>query len=154
MKLDKPAGGTLYWKQILTWYLGLHFLRLYCSGLFDRFPKLKLVIGHMGELLPFQYERLLSVTARIPDKKARDLKTVWDENLWITTSGMFSLVALECLLKMKGKEKVLFSIDYPFSSNETGRKFVDEIEKSGLLTGEELKAFAYGNAERLLRVNI
>lgn len=133
---------------------GLHFLRLYCAGLFDKFPKLKIVIGHMGELLPFQYERLVGVFERLPDKKERNLKTVWEQNLWITTSGMFSLTALECLLKMKGKEKVLFSIDYPFSGNDKGRKFIEEIEESGLLNEEEMKAFAYGNAERLLKLKL
>lgn len=133
---------------------GLHFLRLYCAGLFDKFPKLKIVIGHMGELLPFQYERLLGVSERMFGKKERGLKVVWEENLWITTSGMFSLVALECLLKMKGKEKVLFSIDYPFSGNDKGRKFIEEIEGSGLLNEEEMKAFAYGNAERLLKLKL
>ncbi|KUJ21151.1 putative metal-dependent hydrolase [Mollisia scopiformis] len=134
----------------------LTFLRLYCAGLFDRFPRLKIVIGHMGELLPFQYERLLGVSERMFGRKERGLDVVWDENLWVTTSGMFSLSALECLLKSKRKsrEKVLFSIDYPFSGNEKGRRFVEEIEESGLLGGEELRAFAYGNAEKLLKLKL
>lgn len=133
---------------------GLHFLKLYCAGLFDKFPKLKIVIGPMGEMLPFQFDRCVGVSQRMFPQRKRVLKEVWDENLWITTSGMFSLPPLKCLLEVKGKEKVLFSVDYPFSANEKGRKFVEEIEESGVLTKEELKAFGYGNAERLLKVKL
>lgn len=133
---------------------GLHFLKLFCAGLFDKFPKLKIVIGHMGEMLPFQFDRCVGVSQRMFPNRERGLKEVWDENLWITTSGMFSLPPLKCLLEVKGKEKVLFSVDYPFSANEKGRQFVKEIEESGILTEEELKAFGYGNAERLLKVKL
>ncbi|KAH8697241.1 putative metal-dependent hydrolase [Talaromyces proteolyticus] len=129
---------------------GLHVLRLYASGLFERFPRLKLVIGHMGELLPFQFDRVCNVTARWAKK--RSLQDVWEKNIWITTSGMFSLPPLECLLKTMPIEHVLYSVDYPFSTNEKGLQFIEEIEKSGLLTGEKLKLFAYQNAENLLRV--
>jgi len=133
---------------------GLHFLRLFCAGLFDRFPKLKIVIGHMGELLPFQIDRILGVAGRMWGEKKRGLKEVWEENVWVTTSGMFSLVPLECLLKAKGRDKVLFSVDYPFSATEKGKKFVEEIRESGLMTEEELEGFAYRNAERLLKVKV
>lgn len=132
---------------------GLHFLRLYSAGLFDRFPKLKIVLGHMGELLPYQFERTAGMDGKLW-KLERGLRTVWDENLWITTSGMFSLPPLECLLKVKGKGKVMFSVDYPFSATEKGRGFIEEIEKSGLLSTEELKDFGYRNAARLLKIKL
>jgi predicted TIM-barrel fold metal-dependent hydrolase len=63
---------------------GLHILRLYASGLFDRYPKLKIIIGHMGEMLPFAFDRILPLSKGWGPLQ-RNLKTVWDENIWITT---------------------------------------------------------------------
>jgi predicted TIM-barrel fold metal-dependent hydrolase len=130
---------------------GLHILRLFASGLFDRFPKLKIVIGHMGEMLPFQLERILSISERW-GKRDRGLGEVWRNNIWITTSGMFSLPPLACLLQTTSIDHVLYSVDYPFSANEKGLKFVEEIEKSGLIVGEDLEKFSFRNAESLLGV--
>ena len=139
----------------LGWHFdtGLHFLRLYAAGLFDRFPKLKIVLGHMGELLPFNLERIFKVSGRWG--RERGLENVWEENLWVTTSGMFSLAPLACLVQTKRKDKILFSVDYPFSENGTGRDFVERVVKSGLFGEEdsrEMKGFAFENAERLLKI--
>ncbi|OJJ32715.1 hypothetical protein ASPWEDRAFT_52871 [Aspergillus wentii DTO 134E9] len=127
---------------------GLHILRLFASGVFDRFPKLKIIIGHMGEMLPFQIDRIYAVSERWGKK--RGLREVWRENIWITTSGMFSLAPLACLLQTTSVEHVLYSVDYPFSTNERGLQFFREIEESGLIQGRELELFAYKNAENLL----
>lgn len=107
----------------------------------------------MGELLPFMLDRICHST-RNWGKFDRDLRTVWRENIWVTTSGMFTLPPLECLLKMSSPNHVMFSVDYPFSSTETGLQFVEEIEKSQLLSAEELKGFCHENAERLLRLKL
>jgi predicted TIM-barrel fold metal-dependent hydrolase len=130
---------------------GLHILRLFASGLFDRFPRLKIVIGHMGELLPFQIERIIPGSQRWV-KRERGLREVWRNNIWVTTSGMFTLPPLACLLQTTSIDHVLYSIDYPFSATEMGLKFVEEIEKSGLIVGEDLEKFAFKNAEKLLGV--
>lgn len=130
---------------------GLHVLRLFAAGVFDRFPRLKIVIGHMGELLPFQLERIFPQSERW-GKRERGLREVWMESIWVTTSGMFSLAPLACLLQTTSVDHVLYSVDYPFSSNEKGKAFVEEIEKSGLLKGEDMEKFAYKNAESLLKV--
>lgn len=132
---------------------GHHILRLFASGLFDKFPKLKIVIGHMGEMMPFQLDRCVAVSERWGGAtKQRGLRDVWRENIWITTSGMFSLTPLRCLLDTTTIEHVLFSVDYPFSTNETGCKFLEEVERSGLITGEDLEKFAYKNAQELLKL--
>ncbi|THW78687.1 hypothetical protein D6D17_10041 [Aureobasidium pullulans] len=109
---------------------GLHVLRLWASGLFDEYPKLKIIIGHMGEMLPYQLDRIISTSASwAPDNK-RGLEQVWKENFWITTSGMFSLAPLSCLLRMCERDRILYSVDYPFSGNEKGLKFIEEVEAS------------------------
>ncbi|PVH87012.1 putative metal-dependent hydrolase [Cadophora sp. DSE1049] len=130
---------------------GLHILRLFSSGLFDRYPKLKIVIGHMGEMLPFQLDRCVSVSERFGVTK-RGLREVWQNNIWITTSGMFSLPPLACLLQTTSIDHVLYSVDYPFSPNEKGREFIDVIKESGLMSEEDFDKFAYRNAEKLLKV--
>ncbi|EGX95963.1 2-amino-3-carboxymuconate-6-semialdehyde decarboxylase, putative [Cordyceps militaris CM01] len=130
---------------------GHHILRLFAAGLFDRFPKLKIVIGHMGEMLPFQLDRCIAISERWGAKE-RGLRQVWRENIWVTTSGMFTLTPLKCLLETMPIDHVLYSVDYPFSANEKGFEFLNKIEKSGLITGEDLDLFAYKNAENLLRV--
>ena len=132
---------------------GLHILKLFASGLFDKFPALKVVIGHMGEMIPYMLERTIHST-RTWGKFERDLRTVWKENIWVTTSGLFTLPPLRCLLETTPVEHVMFSLDYPFSGPEIGKQFVEDIEKSGLLTKEQLKDFCHGNAERLLKIKL
>jgi predicted TIM-barrel fold metal-dependent hydrolase len=129
----------------------LHFLRLFAAGVFDRFPRLKLLLGHMGELLPFMMKCQERATGRWTYLK-RPLREVWRANVWVTTSGVFDTTPLECLRKVSPPDHVLFSIDYPFSDNEMGKKFVEEIEMQGLLKGDDLSAFVHGNAANLLRI--
>lgn len=129
----------------------LHVLKLWASGLFDKHPKLKIIIGHMGEMLPYQLDRIFPLSAMWAENQ-RDLKTVWNENFWITTSGMFSLAPMSCLLKMCKIDRILYSVDYPFSTNEKGLAYVKELERSGMLSQEDLTAICSGNAEKLLRI--
>jgi len=88
-----------------------------------------------------------------PDRK-RDLKTVFRENFWITTSGMFSQAPLSCLLRTTPVERILYSVDYPFSTNEKGLKFVEELEGSELLKKGDLEKICYGNAQELFGIKV
>ncbi|EAQ83064.1 hypothetical protein CHGG_10882 [Chaetomium globosum CBS 148.51] len=84
----------------------------------------------------------------------RDFETVYRENIWITTSGNWSLDPLRCILANTKLDHILYSVDYPFLSNESGLEWIKELEKSGLVDEEQLKAIAYGNAEKLLGVKL
>ena len=132
---------------------GLHILRLHASGLFDKFPRLKLIIGHFGEMLPFQLQRICSLSARWGEIR-RPFAEVWGENIWITTSGVWSLDPLRCVLGNTSVDRVLFSVDYPFEKNENGLKWMEELEGSGLVSAEECEMIAYRNAEKLLKIKI
>jgi len=126
---------------------GLHTLRLIVSGLFDKVPKLQLIIGHMGEGLPYAMARssgILSGPARLRQTVAEYFKT----NIHLTTSGYFSLPPLKCALEVVGIERMMFSVDYPFSANTRGRKFLEEA--AGMMSAEDVERLAGGNAERLL----
>ena len=128
-----------------------HVLRLFASGLFDRLPNLKIIIGHMGEMLPFMLERIFQLSPRW-GTRTRDFKQVWDENVWITTSGDWSVNPMACILRNTKVDHVLYSVDYPFAKNEDGLKFMEELEDSGLVNAEQLEMIAFRNAEKLLGV--
>ncbi|OAL24456.1 hypothetical protein AYO20_10682 [Fonsecaea nubica] len=130
---------------------GLHVLKLFASGLFDAYPKLKIIIGHFGEMLPFMVERVEKLCVRWGDRQ-RGWRQVWDENIWVTTSGVWSLAPLACLLRNTAVERILYSVDYPFEKNENGLKWIKELQESGMITPEQLEMIAFRNAERLLRV--
>ncbi|KAJ4302751.1 hypothetical protein N0V90_001641 [Kalmusia sp. IMI 367209] len=136
----------------------VHFLRLYAAGLFDRFPALKLVLGHCGEMLPFQLERTSNVIDRqwphIGCKRDRSFRTVWNENVWITTSGFFETANMGCVLRQCKADRVMFSVDYPFGKNEAGLDFLRRLREEGLVDEEGLERIAWRNAEKLLGVSV
>jgi hypothetical protein len=127
---------------------GLHSLRLIVSGLFDRFPKLKMIIGHMGENIPFSLARSQMVFARGALNLKKQLGDYFQENFWLTTSGYFSIPPFLCMLQVVGADRILFSVDYPFSPNTVGRKFLDSLPVSN----EDLEKIAHRNAEELLKL--
>ncbi|KIX03288.1 uncharacterized protein Z518_06840 [Rhinocladiella mackenziei CBS 650.93] len=128
-----------------------HVLRLFAAGLFDRLPQLKIIVGHMGEMLPFMLQRIMQLSLRW-DKRDRDFKQVWDTNIYITTSGNWSVDPMACILRNTKIDHILYSVDYPFARNEDGLKFMQDLEKSGLVTEEQMEMIAYKNAETLLGV--
>lgn len=105
-------------------------------------------------MLPFQLDRIIGMSHMWSPDRQRDLRTVWRENIWVTTSGMFSLAPLACLLRMSPIDKIMYSVDYPFSENTKGIPFVEAMETSGLLKEGELDLICYGNAEKLLGVSV
>jgi predicted TIM-barrel fold metal-dependent hydrolase len=132
--------------------VALHLLRLYSSGLFDRFPALKIVIGHNGEMLPFMIDRIEARLTNNWGSRDRGFLTVWAENVWVTTSGMFYLNPFASLIRAVKKDRLMYSIDYPLENNLDGNRFLKEVENSGWLTQEEFEMFTHKNAEKLLGV--
>ncbi|TEA14460.1 Decarboxylase orsB [Colletotrichum sidae] len=134
--------------------VALHFLRLYAAGTFDRFPRLKIILGHMGEMLPFMLDRVIRSSSRWPhpEQRKRALREVWDSNVWVTTSGMFSLAPMACLLQETKVDRIIFSIDYPFSPNSIGREFMDRLKGSKLVSDDEWEGIAWRNVRDLLKL--
>lgn len=135
----------------------VHFLRLFAAGLFDRHPTLKLVLGHLGEMLPFQLDRIEAISSRqwphLGLELRRNLRQVWNENVWITTSGMFHLAPMAAVLRQCKLDRILFSVDYPFGDNEAGVAFLKALKAEGMVSDAVLEGIAYRNAERLLKVS-
>ena len=127
----------------------LHALRLLTGGLFDEHPKLKLILGHLGERIPFDLWRLdhrLKYRHDCPAK--RKVSDYFRENVWVTTSGNFSTQALmECMLQI-GSDRILFSVDYPYEETQPGTDWFDAAEIS---EADRVK-IGRGNAERLFNL--
>lgn len=127
---------------------GMHCLRLILSGVFDRFPRLKMIIGHMGEDLPFSIARAEMVFGRAAPNLKRSIGEYFCEHFHLTTSGYFSTPPFLCAQQVVGIDRILFSVDYPFSSTTVGRRFLDNLAVSP----EDREKVAHGNAEKLLRL--
>ena len=134
-----PLGFTL---ETLT-----HTFRLIVSGLFDEFPTLKIIVGHLGETAPFLLWRTDNILSeRAPMSRA--FAEYYREHFWLTTSGAFSNSALTCSIAEMGAEKILFSIDWPFMSNRAGRKWMDAAPVSD----HDRKLILGENAKKLLKL--
>ena len=127
---------------------GMHSLRLIVSGLFDRFPKLKLIIGHMGEDLPFSIARAEAVLSGVTKHLQRRVGEYFLQHFHITTSGYFTLPPFQCAMEVVGADRILFSVDYPYSPNTVGRNFLNSLP----ISPEEMSKISGGNAERLLKL--
>lgn len=142
-----PSDALACWGWGWHSETAIHVLRLLVAGVFDRYPNLKIVIGHMGEMLPMMWER--SNRAFMPGNGGQNQRTMIDtfrQQLYITTSGFFSQPALRLTLDTIGIDNVLFSVDYPFSNNQTGVDFLNAIQ----LPPEQLAKIAHANADKLL----
>jgi uncharacterized protein len=126
---------------------GLHTLRLILSGLFDRLPTLQLIIGHMGEGLPYALARTSGILSSAAPHLRRPVADYFRTNIHITTSGYFTRPPLRCALDVLGIDRILFSVDYPFSPNTRGRQFLDSLQST--LSIEDLEKLTHRNAEHL-----
>ncbi|KAK3175530.1 hypothetical protein K4F52_010195 [Lecanicillium sp. MT-2017a] len=148
-----PTAAGIIGGAMWNWHseVGHHILRLYAAGVFDKFPNLKIIIGHFGEMIPFMLDRIREQDNRI-GKGGRQFSQVYDENIWITTSGVWSLDPMRCILANTKIERILYSVDYPFTMNERGLEWFQELEQSGLVSKEGLELIAYKNSEKLLGI--
>ena len=126
----------------------IHVLRLVLSGALDRHPKLRLVIGHMGEMLPVMLARIDDVISLdIGHLKRTVGQTILDQ-VWITTSGIFSQPPFLAALQTFGIDRIMFSVDYPYAPNMKGRAFLDGLA----LAPADMAKLCHGNADALLKM--
>jgi len=128
----------------------LHARRLIFSGIFNKFPNLKIILGHLGEGIPYWLWRLDNRWSKLPsDKKVpKKPSEYFKDNFLVTTSGMFSQPALLCAYLQLGADNILFAVDYPFESNEDGVKFMDAAP----LCDRDKEKIYHINAEMLLKL--
>ncbi len=144
MVTDMLAGGAWGW-HIET---AVHMIRIVLGGVFDRFPKLQFIIGHMGEGLPFFFRRL-DILPVATTKLRRPISDYLKTNVHYTFSGMnYAPTFLNMLLELGGVDRIMFSADYPYQSMQWASDFLRQIPASPA----DIERIAHGNAERLLKL--
>jgi uncharacterized protein len=126
----------------------VHVLRLVVSGALDRHPRLKIIIGHMGEMLPMMMARADDVFAADIDHLKRPVSRTILDQVWITTSGIFNEPPFLAAILTFGIDRIMFSVDYPYSANALGRGFLDRIA----LSPADMAKLCHGNADALLKL--
>ena len=148
---SRPVAAVGIGAFVFGWHASTAttILRLLACKVFDDYPRLKIIIGHYGELLPYMFSRIDRACSRMFGLR-RGFAQVMHNNIWITTSGTFDTNPLRCLLGVMPLERVLYSVDYPFSDNQLGKEFLEKIRQEKVLNDEQLKAFVHENAAKLL----
>ncbi len=126
---------------------GMHVLRMVVSGTFERFPGLQVIVGHMGENLPFSLARAderLTPVSGLSDSVADSIR----EHLWVTTSAYTTEAPFLCTLRVMGVNRMMFAVDYPFSDSAKATAFL----RGAPLNAADRAKIAHKNAEHLLHI--
>lgn len=122
-------------------------IRMVLSGALAEYPKLQLILGHLGEALPFMLWRIDDLLAR-PVSDGMTFSDIFRRNFHLTTSGNFSDTALACSIAEMGVDRILFAVDWPFASNKAG---TDWLMRTPLSDAEKTRILS-GNARKLLKM--
>jgi hypothetical protein len=142
-----PGVNYMFANAGWGWHIetAIHVLRLILGGVFDRYPKLQIIIGHMGEGLPFMLSRV-DIMQPALTKLNHPVSFYLRENIHYTFSGFnFTATFLDLLLQV-GVDRIMFSADYPYASMSEARTFLDRLPVSAA----DREHIAHGNAKRLL----
>lgn len=137
------ASGVFGWHSECA----IHVLRLALAGTFERHPNLTLIVGHMGELLPFVLARADNVLMRHAGFTQPVSETIIRQ-VYITTAGVFTIPPFLNALMTFGVDRIMFSVDYPYSDNAQGQSFMESLPLS---PADRMKV-AHGNADRVLKL--
>ncbi len=140
---------------------GLHAMRLICGGIFEKYPRLQIILGHLGENIPFQLWRLdnrwlnekdgreghfgADISAKLMKKNPSQY---FKEHFYVTTSGMFWPPALQLVLSAVGADRILFAVDFSAESNKVAAEFIESVP----ISESDREKICHLNAERLLRL--
>jgi 2,3-dihydroxybenzoate decarboxylase len=152
--LARGLDGAIYGFGVET---GMHLLAIITSGAFDRFPKLRFVVGHLGEALPFWLFRLDYMhRATVASKRYSFMKPLQKqvsdymrENVYVTNSGMAWAPAIEFCQRVLGMDRVLYAMDYPY---QFVAEEVTEMERNSGLSQADLAKFYQRNAEQVFKL--
>jgi len=127
---------------------GLHTLRLIVSGVLDRLPALQVIIGHMGEGIPYALARSNGILSAARKSAPRSVTETFLEQVHVTTSGYFTKPPFDCCREVIGLNRMMYSVDYPFSPNTKGKDFLTSLN----LNEADLTQLVQTNAERVLNL--
>ena len=145
--VEELDGATWGW----SFDTATHALRLIVKGVFERHPRANVILGHMGENLPFYLWRLNSryATTRYRSNISTTPAEVFRQHFFITTSGVCDDAALQCSIDSIGASRIMFSTDYPYEDIEEAGRWLDQAP----IDSAHKKQISRSNAERLLKLN-
>ncbi|MAQ55455.1 MAG: amidohydrolase [Rhodospirillales bacterium] len=159
--LPHPAVVDTYYQDYLTDYPGLETaawgftvetataaIRIVLSGVLEKYPGIKIILGHLGEGIPFLLWRIDHALSR-PGNKSLSFRDVFSEHFYVTTSGNFSDPALLCSIQEMGVDRILFSVDWPFVANDPGVEWMESLH----LNNEDKTKILSENAKRILHIS-
>ncbi len=124
---------------------GMHVLRMVVSGVFERHPALRIIVGHMGEMLPFSLARADDMMSPVLKRQLSVAETV-QRNVYLTTSAYTTAAPLQCALTVFGADRIMFAVDHPFADSAKNTAFLRTVPLSPM----DRHKIAHRNAERLL----
>lgn len=127
---------------------GMHVLRMVVAGVFEELPDLQVIVGHMGEGIPFHLDRIEDMLTPVVTGHSLTVAETLRRNLHLTTSGYDSVAPLECAMSTFGVDRIMFSVDHPFADSTRATAF---LHSAPLSEGDREK-IAHTNAEALLRL--
>jgi predicted TIM-barrel fold metal-dependent hydrolase len=145
-----PTVSAVFAAAGWGWHIetGVHLIRMILGGVFDQFPKLQVVVGHLGEAVPFMLPRMDRNFPPGMTKLARPFAAYLRENVYYTFGGFnFPATFLNLFLEV-GVDRIMFSVDHPYGSMVEARTFLDQLP----ISPADRERIAHGNAERLLNL--
>jgi predicted TIM-barrel fold metal-dependent hydrolase len=120
------------------------------AGTLDKHPKLRLIVGHMGEMLPMMMARIDAMFQHDIGHLKRPITGAILDQVWLTTSGIFDEPPLLAALLTFGIDRIMFSIDYPYAPNAAGRRFLNRIA----LSPDDMAKLTHRTADQVLRLKV
>ncbi len=125
--------------------VGVQCVRMILSGVFEKFPKLQVIVGHWGEFVPFFLSRLDQALPKKVTKNKKTITETFKNNFYVTPSGIFDYPQLKFCIDTLGADRIIYSVDFPFILNDEAKSYIENAP----IGQEEKELIAYKNAERL-----
>ena len=127
---------------------GIQVIRMLLAGVFDRFPQLRVISGHWGEMVPFYLQRMDDMLPPEVTGLSRTVSQTYRDHVYVTPSGMLNLPHFEFVHKVVGADRIIYAIDYPYLTMTGARAFLEQLN----ISQEDKEKIAHRNAENLLRL--
>ena len=127
---------------------GVQIVRMILAGVFDKYPKLTIIAGHWGEMVPFFLARLDEMFPLAASGLSRSITDTFKQHVYVTPSGMLNLPHLKFTLDVLGADRIIYAVDYPYLTTQGARAFIEDAP----IGRAEKHKIAHGNAEQLFRL--
>jgi len=146
----KPQASYLLGSYGLGWHFdsGVHVLRLILSGLFDKLPNLKIVMGHWGEMLPYYFERMDDMIPQNATELKQNISDYFKSNIYVSPSGLFFNTPAKLCIEAVGIDHMLWATDYPYVTEENTKDFLQNLD----ISEEDKMKISHQNAEKLFKL--